>query len=117
MSYWNGSAEGSDFATNAVGVAILNIKDKMLKDFDGIMKAKHPEQSIITSLTCLRLIGERFPQSLCLHFLEQDYIEMKEKFYQWFELMNKKIPAKYRDELKASAEQEFMLFEKTILKR
>jgi hypothetical protein len=75
-----------------------------------------PEQGMIATLTCLRLLGERFPHSVSVLFGKKEFAFVKQKFDEWYEKVSKKIPSKYRDGILKEAQDEFALFEERILK-
>lgn len=114
MSYWASDPDGNDFAFDAIGVNIMFIKDRMLQDMKTVKAKQYPEQSIISSLICLRLIGERFPEALSVHFKKRDFEKSKTAFYEWFNEVESNIPKKYRISLLEEAEAEFQLFEERI---
>ena len=115
MSYWNANNDGNDFAFGSIGANIYLIKERLFKEMNLVNEKLHPEQSIICQLTMLRIIGEQFPESLSIHFDQNDFNEVKKSFYSWYE-SGAKIPAKYRTDILLNAEKEFELFESTIIK-
>jgi hypothetical protein len=117
MSYWGSKSEESDFAFDSVGVSILLIKQRMMKDIDAVLEKKHPEQGMIASLVCLRLLGERFPKNMSVHFGKRDFEFVKNAFEQWYAAVKPRLPSKYRDSILAEAENEFTLFEERILSK
>jgi hypothetical protein len=117
MSYWGSHAEESDFAFGAVGVAILRIKKKMLEDIEVVKEKSYPEQSILSSLVCLRLLGERFPNSLSVHFCKSDLEKVRTAFDAWYQQVESQIPKKYRVSLLETAKIEFQLFEERIFNK
>ena len=117
MPYWGGKAEECDYASGGVGVYILLIKQRMLQDIAGVLDEGFPEQAMIVSLTCLRLLGERFPKALGVHFGKKDYAFVKSAFEEWYAKVSTKIPSKYRTEVLEEARKEFSLFEERILAR
>ncbi len=111
MSYWGSRPEECDFAFGAVGVAILRIKKKMFEDIEVVKRKAYPEQSILASLVCLRLLGEHFPKNLSVHFRRKDLEQVRAAFAAWFHQAEEEIPKQYRDRLLEQAEAEFRLFE------
>lgn len=116
MSYWGSQLEECDFASGSIGANIYLIKNRLLKDLESDPSLEHEEQSILSNLVCLRLIGQNFPKALGVHFRKKDYFHAKESFYLWYENGGRKVPEKYREKLLKSAEDEFLLFEENILK-
>ena len=114
MSYWGPGAEESDFAFDAVGVSILLIKRKLLEDTKTVLDEKYPEQAIVAHLTCLRLLGERFPKNLMVHFGRRDFEAAKRSFNEWYELVQRRLPKQVREELREEAEAEFQRFEQFL---
>ena len=115
MSYWGSKPEECDFASGSIGANIFLIKKRLLKDIDSDPKFEHEEQSILSNLMCLRLIGQKFPKALRVHFRKKDYLHSKESFYTWYENGGRNVPEKYREKLLQAAESEFLLFEEQIL--
>ena len=115
MSYWGTDVHDNDFAFDAVGAIVFLIEERMLADIKGVKSENHPEQSIAASLACLRVIGERFPKCLRVHFGKRDFEAVRSEFYQWLE-GQPKIPADLKEGIRQSAENEFRLFEERILK-
>ncbi len=111
MSYWGSDPDDSDYASGAVGVIILLIKERMINDMEGAIAEEFPEQSLIVSLQCLRLIGERFRQDLSVHFEISHLKGCRELFDQWYTLVQHKLPKKFKDEILAKSIAEFELFE------
>ena len=111
MSYWGNKPDECDFAFDSVGANIYIIKERLLKDIEVVAKNRYSEQSIIANLVCLRVIGERFPKALSVHFRKRDFEMVKAAFYKWYETTNH-VPAG----LKECADSEFSLFEQSILK-
>lgn len=110
MSYQTSDVNGTDYAKGKIDLVISLIVDRMEEDINRCIEKEFPEQSVLGMLVCLRLIGERFPQNLSLYFGRRNLEEAKTKFYKWYELVHKKIPAKFRQEVKEVAEKEFDLF-------
>ena len=114
MAYWGSDIDENDFAFGAIGATILYIKKQMLKNIDVVKAKNYPEQSIAANLACLRLLGERFPKNLLVHFGDSDLEEVRVEFYQWVEDA-KGIPQDRKDRIVEATEREFQLFEERIL--
>jgi hypothetical protein len=117
MPYWGGKPDDCDYASGAVGVYILLIKNRMMEDIAGVLKEEFPEQAIIVSLTCLRLLGEQFPKDLSVHFGKKDFAFVRGAFDEWYAKVSHRLPSKYRTQIVEEAHKEFALFEERILKR
>ncbi len=115
MAYWGNSADENDFAFDAIGAYILLLKQRMFQDIATVLDKAHPEQSMVASLTCLRLIGERFPKALSVHFRERAFAFVERSFDEWLDKAGPKLSAKRRTALAAEARAEFALFEERIL--
>ncbi|WP_422931908.1 hypothetical protein [Singulisphaera sp. PoT] len=59
------------------------------------------------SLACLRLIGDRFPKNLRVHFSRHDFEIVVAAFDQWLEKVGPKLPKQYREEIVGEARVEF----------
>lgn len=115
MAYWGSGPDDCDYAFDGVGAYIHLIVERMKTDMESGLEDGYPEQRIIASLVCLRVIGEQFPQSLSLSFGRRDLEEAKKAFSHWYELAKNKIPSKYRESIRKEADKEFALFEERIL--
>jgi hypothetical protein len=117
MPYWGSGPDDCDYAFDTVGVYILLIKERMMKDIATVLEKAFPEQGMVTSLACLRLIGERFPKALAVHFGKRDFAFVVSAFDEWLTKVGSKVPTQYRDTMITEARAEFALFEERILKR
>ena len=115
MPYWGSKSDESDFAFNSVGAIIYLIKERMTKDIDTVLGKNYPEQGMIASLVCLRLLGERFPKILSVHFRKKDFAFVEGAFEQWYAAVKSQLPSEYLDGILAEANNEFTLFEEKIL--
>ena len=116
MTYWGSKPDNCDYAFGSIGAYIFLLKERMFDDIAIVLAKSHPEQGLVASLVCLRLIGEQFPKNLSVHFRKKDFARAKELFYEWYEIAKPKLPAKHRDAILAEAERQFALFEERILK-
>lgn len=115
MAYWSEKPSGNDYAAGSVGVNILSIKKRMLEGIDKVIEKSHPEQGLIASLQCIRLIASEFPKNVAVHFGKKELQQAKDKFHEWYEKVHTKIPKKYREDVLKSAEVEFERFEREVL--
>ncbi len=115
MAYWGHMPDESDFAFDAIGAYIFLLKERMLKDIATVLEKTYPEQSMVASITCLRLIGERFPKALSVHFRKRDFAFVVRAFDEWLAKVGPQLPDKHRNAIVAEARAEFALFEERIL--
>jgi hypothetical protein len=115
MSYWGSGPIDSDYAFNGVSLYVLLIKERMFKESESVIESAHPEQRIIASLKCIRLLARDFPKCVLIHFGRKDLAKAKEAFDKWYDVAKKRVPAKYREAFLSNAEAEFKLFEKEVL--
>lgn len=115
MSYWGDDIDECDYAFDAIGAVIFRIKDRMFKDGETVTAKRYPEQGILASLCCLRLLGERFPKSLGVHFGKRDLERARKAFEQWFVLVQTELSPHRVAALRLAADREFELFEERIL--
>src|SRR5947209_7742219 len=94
----------------------MQIKDRMMKGIATVLEKGHPEQCILGSLVCLRVIAEQFPKSFGVSFESDDFEFAKKSFAEWYDKVKAKLPAKYRQAIRDEAEKEFALFEERILR-
>jgi hypothetical protein len=117
VSYWGNDVDDCDYAFDAVGVIFFRLKDQMFKDSDTVKAKSYPEQGILASLCCLRLLGERFPKNLSVHFGRKDLARARKAFDDWYALVQDKLPVERLEAIKQSADHEFALFEERIFNK
>ena len=115
MSYWGDDVDDCDYAFDAVGANISWIKDRLFKDSETVIAKAHPEQGILASLCCLRVLGERFPKNLSVHFGRRDLERARKAFDRWAEVVQDRLPAARLESIKLAADREFALFEERVL--
>jgi hypothetical protein len=115
MSYWGNGPIDNDYAFNKVGGYVIILKERMFKDANSVVENAYAEQSIVASVRCIRLLAREFPKCVILHFGTNELAMAKELFDKWFESVKKRLPAKYREAIRSSADAEFELFEKEVL--
>ena len=111
MSYWSEELDGCDLAFDSLGASIILIRKRLFNDLDKVINKKYPEQTVGTTLRCLRLIGEEFPKELSTSFKEKHLAEVKCKFLSWYDLVKEKIPKNYREGVYKNTMAEIELFE------
>jgi len=117
MAYQNATPYGSDYAKSTVDLVAGYVADVLLSKLEKVIAKPHPEQSVLVALQCLRKLAEEFPISVEIAFSRTQYEKAKSGFYEWYEKVEKKIPAKHRKGLKEAAEAEFLLWENEVLPR
>lgn len=117
MSYWGDGVDDCDYAFDAVGAIFFRISDRMFKDAETVIAKRYPEQAIVASLCCLRLLGERFPKNLSVHFGKRDLERARKAFDQWHQVVKDQIPPERHEAIGVSANREFALFEDWLLGR
>ncbi|QDU08168.1 hypothetical protein [Gimesia aquarii] len=115
MSYWGNRPIDNDFAFDQIGSYIYLIKERMFQSVDVVIDKPHPEQSMIASLQCIRLLAQEFPKCVSVSFGRSEFEETKAAFEKWYDAVYKKIPAKYREAVLEAANTEFALFEERVL--
>lgn len=115
MSYWGSGPIENDYAFDAVGAYVLMLRERMFKEAQAVLEKSHPEQAIVASLQCLRLIAEQHPKCVRVSFRRKHYEEAKTDFERWYKAVKDKIPSKYRGAVLEEAIKEFELWEKNII--
>jgi hypothetical protein len=116
MGYWGDDVDDCDYAFDAVGAVFFRISDRMFKDAETVIAKRYPEQAITASLCCLRLLGERFPRNLSVHFGKRELERARKAFDQWQEAVKDQLPPERHEAIKLAADREFLLFEERILR-
>ena len=69
--------------------------------------ANKPVQALLTHIDILVMLAKRFPVDANLSIKKDKVQEWKLVFNDWFERCGKKIPAQYRDGIKANGDELF----------
>jgi hypothetical protein len=117
VSYWGNDVDDCDYAFDAVGVIFFRIKDQMFKDSETVKTKGYPEQGVLASLCCLRLLGERFPKNLSVHFGKKDLTRARKAFDDWYAIVQDKLPVERSEAINLLADREFALFEEVIFNK
>jgi len=87
----------------------------MFHDADKVIEKSYPEQGIIASLKCLRLLASQFPKCVKVHFRKKELEKAREAFGRWYASVKEKLPPDNREAILANAEEEFQLFASQVL--
>ena len=115
MAYWGSGPIDNDYAFDAVGAYVFLIKERMFQDAGRVIEKPHPEQAIVASIQCLRLLARQFPNCVKVHFRKKELVKAKEAFGKWFDSVEHQLPPEYRETIWSNAELEFQLFETQVL--
>ncbi len=115
MPYWGSKSDENDFAFDALGVYIEEIKDRMFKDIRNVIEKSYPEQSLIVSLKCIRLLALEFPKCVRVSFRKKHYRDARDLFDDWLGLVRFKLPENLAMSIEEEARREFRLFEEQVL--
>lgn len=115
MPYWGSGSADNDYAFDTVGAYVFLIKDRMFQGASKVVEKSYPEQAIIASLQCLRLLAAEFPKCVKVHFRRKEFAKAKDAFGVWFDSVKDRIPYEHREAIRLDAEKEFALFEKQVL--
>lgn len=115
MPYWGSGSIENDYAFDAIGSYVFMIKERMFQDADKVIEKCYPEQGIVASLECLRLLAGQFPKCVKVHFRKKELLRAKEAFGRWYESVCDQLPADHRESIRSNAESQFHLFETQVL--
>jgi hypothetical protein len=87
----------------------------MLEDMENVLQKSYPEQSIVASVKCLRLLWEGFPKCVRLNFGRRDLERCEQSFELWYTTLAPRLPAEHRAAIRSEAMLEFALFRETVL--
>ncbi|MEM7244658.1 MAG: hypothetical protein AAF533_04910 [Acidobacteriota bacterium] len=114
MAYWGAGPAENDYAFDEVGVIALLIKERMLKDAEAVIKEAHPEQGIVASVRCLRLLDAEFPKCVRLAFRKKGLANAERLFEKWYGAVSGKLPEKHREAIRSGAHAEFSLYREQL---
>lgn len=115
MPYWGSRPIDTDYAFDAVGAYIFIIKERMFQDAGKVIEKSYPEQGIVASVQCLRLLASQFSSCVKVHFGKKELVKAREAFDKWYDSVRERLPLAYREAIRSNAESEFQLFEREVL--
>lgn len=117
MPYWGPRPDENDFAFDAIGAYAYLIKERLFSDMAVAIDKAYPEQAIVASVKCLRLLAQEFPKCVSLHFRRRQLEDAKAGFERWYSLVGEKLPDEISAAIREEADAEFEMYEEQILSR
>lgn len=115
MSYWGCKPIDCDYAFDTVGSYVYAIKERMLRDAENVIAKAYPEQGIVSSIQCIRLLDAAFPRCVRVHFRQKDLQVAQDLFARWYEAVKDSLPPEHSDAIRAEAEDEFRALRAQLL--
>lgn len=97
----NDAAEKENARYIILAIEEINKSNEWLKNTD------KPYQVMLTHIDILLMLARKFPVNANLLIKQYRTKEWKETFNEWFNRCEKKIPSKYREGIKANADELF----------
>ena len=97
----NEAADMTDALYMNLAVSSLNEEAERLKTADTAV------QTMLAHIDILLYLAEKFPEGAELSIEKSDVKVWKTAFYEWYERCNAKIPSKFREGIKDSADELF----------
>lgn len=102
------TAPNGNEAADMEDALYMNLAISKLKEESVRMKtADMPVQIMLAHIDILLHLSDKFIEGAHLSIKSKDVKDWKETFYDWFERCKAKIPAKFRDGIKQSADELF----------
>lgn len=107
MKIFSTAPEGNDIA-QYVGVDYLKFSISLIEDVNDWMKRNDKiAQPLLANIDLLLMIAKKYPIDANILIKKDKVQEWKKIFNDWFERVGSKIPAKYRDGIKANGDELF----------
>jgi hypothetical protein len=107
MKIFSTAPEGNELA-EAVGVDYIKFSISMMDGFVDWMKTtKDPSQPILAIIDMLVILAKKYPVDANLLIKKEKVQEWKNVFNDWFERCSSRIPAKFRNGIKANGDELF----------
>ena len=107
MKIFSAAPEGNDIA-QYVGVDYLKFSISLIKDvIDWMRKNDKIAQPLLANIDLLIMITKKYPTDANLLIKKDEVQEWKQTFNEWFVRCESKIPAKFRDGIKANGNDLF----------
>ena len=99
----NGNEVAEYVGTEYIKFSIELIED----DIKWLKKTKDIAQPLLANIEILLLITKKYSTDANLLLKKESIKDWKTVFYKWYERVNSKIPAKYREGIKQNADELF----------
>ncbi|MEN7551953.1 hypothetical protein AAG747_28825 [Rapidithrix thailandica] len=107
MKIYSTASDGNDMADMA-NARYFNLAIKQIEEnVEWLKTSKKIVQAVLAHIDILLLLSKKFPKDANLSIEEDRVAEWKTVFYEWYERVNSKIPAKYREGIKQNADELF----------
>lgn len=107
MKIYSTAPEGNDMA-ELENARYINLALKQIEENVHWLKtASKPVQALLTHIDILLIFAKKFPVNANLLIKKEKVQEWKLVFNEWFERCGSKIPAKFRDGIKANGDELF----------
>ena len=107
MKIFSTAPEGNE-AAELENARYFNLARKQLNmSAEDLKTTDSPIQVMLTHIDILLMLCRRFPQDANLSVKKGERTDWKDSFYGWFERCGSKIPAKFRQGIKDSADALF----------
>lgn len=107
MKIFSAAPEGNELA-EAVGVDYIKFSISLMDEFYDWMKTNNEAvQPILAIVDLLVILAKKYPVDANLLIRKDKVQEWKKVFNDWFERCGSKIPAKFRDSIKANGDELF----------
>jgi hypothetical protein len=107
MKIYSTAPDGNDMADMA-NARYFNLALKQINEnIEWLKTAKKPVQAVLAHIDILLLLSKKFPKDANLSIEKDKVQQWKTVFYEWYERVNSKIPAKFRDGIKQNADELF----------
>lgn len=111
MKIFSTAPEGNDMA-DLENARYINLALKQIEqNVEWLRTTNKPVQAVLTHIDILVMLANKFPVNANLLIRKHKVQEWKTVFNEWFDRCGNKIPAKYRDGIKANADELFAQLE------
>lgn len=107
MKIYSIAPEGNDMA-ELENARYINLALKQIEEnVDWLKTTSKPVQAVLAHIDILVIFAKKFPVNANLLIKKEKVQEWKSVFNGWFERCGNKIPAKFRDAIKANGDELF----------
>ncbi len=112
MKIFDATPSGNEIA-EYVGVDYIKFSLNLIEEIVKRLKTtRRTAQPLLAHIEILLIVSEKYVVDANLFILKERVQEWKEVFYKWYDRVNSKIPAKYRQGIKESADELFAELDK-----
>lgn len=112
MKIYNAEPDGNEASEDQVAHYFNLSINEINEESNSLLTRKEPVDALRLHIEVLLLLSSKYPFVADILVEQEDVLQWKSKYFTWYDKIKGKIPSKYRNDIKKSAEDLFSKLEK-----